>query len=108
MPNGEDKNWVRLCAAIDGFRARYKRWPNRILIGRLEHGDLVWMLTKESYAKLTEKLTFIVQEDLGMAAEDDEGRKYDYGMEGFCKTPPDILASEWLAVEPDSDEYFRS
>ena len=107
MPNGEDQNWIRLCAAIDGLRARYELWPNRILIGRLEHEDLVWMFTKESYAKLTEKLTFIVGDDLGMTAEDDEGRKYDYGMEGFSKTQPDIPAIEWLGVEPDSEEYRR-
>lgn len=103
MPNGENKNWVRLCAAIDGFRARYELWPDRIFIGRLEHGDLLWMFTKQSYAKLTKKLTFIIGEDLGMAAGDDEGRKYDYGMEGFSRTPPDISARDWLDVEPDSD-----
>jgi len=27
MPNGDDKNWVRLCAALDGFFGRYGRWP---------------------------------------------------------------------------------
>ena len=26
MPNGEDRNWVRLCIAVNGFRARYQKW----------------------------------------------------------------------------------
>jgi hypothetical protein len=30
MPNGIDKNWMRMCAAINGFRARYQRWLVRV------------------------------------------------------------------------------
>ena len=30
MPNGDDKNWVRNCSAIDGFRARYNHWPSSV------------------------------------------------------------------------------
>ena len=104
MPNGADKNWVRLCAAIDGFRARHKLWPTTIRLGKREYKDLQWMFTKESFGKLAEKLRFVTI-DLGMAAEDHEGRKYDYAKEGFSKKQPDITAKEWLGVEPDSEEY---
>ena len=32
MPNGADKNFVRLCAALNGFRLRYGKWPTRVVI----------------------------------------------------------------------------
>src|SRR5262249_16177409 len=40
MPNGHDKNWVRLCAAIDGFRVRYGHWPMRVRIFPISLADI--------------------------------------------------------------------
>ncbi len=105
MPNGDDKNWVRLCAAINGFRSRYHAWPTqiRLLPGCLE--DLRGHLfSSEAFAKVEEKLIFIPDAAVGMAAEDESGRKYDYGHEGFPKQPPDVHAVVWLGVEPDQLE----
>ncbi len=30
MPKGNDRNWLRFCAAIDGFRCVFGRWPVRV------------------------------------------------------------------------------
>ena len=30
MPNGNDRNWIRFCAAVDGFRSVFGRWPVRV------------------------------------------------------------------------------
>jgi hypothetical protein len=49
-------------------------------------------------------MIFIIMDGIGMVAEDDEGRNYDYGMEGFPNTQFDISTKEWLGVEPDSEE----
>jgi hypothetical protein len=39
-----------------------------------------------------------VEDDAPMVAEDDEGRSYNYGAEGFTKSRPDISAREWLGL----------
>jgi len=99
MPNGIDKNWYRMCAAINGFRACYGSWPTRI---RMAEGAIKELFTEETFAKLGEKLTF-VYDGSPYIAEDDLGRSYSYGREGFSVQPPDIQAREWLNVEPDSE-----
>jgi hypothetical protein len=102
MPNGATKNWVRLCAAIDGFRVRYKSSPSRIIIGELEYENLKEVFLPETFSLIEQKLKFVIIKGLGMAAEDQQGRRYDYAKKGFCRTKPDINARDWLGVEPDS------
>lgn len=104
MPNGYDKNWVRLCAAVNGFRAEYGRWPTRVRLyaGALE--DLREnVFSPESFARLTAKLR-LVPDDTAMVAEDDEGRQYSYGEKGFPSSRPTPTAQEWLDVHPDRGE----
>jgi hypothetical protein len=101
VPNGDDKNWVRLCAAIDGFRIKYGKWPTKILLGAGEFEDLKdWIFSAEGFAKMEEKLTFVVQEGC-FDAVDDEGLSYSYMRSGFLDSEPDITAREWLGVFPD-------
>jgi len=105
MPNGVDKNWYRMCSAINGFRARYGSWPTKI---RLPEGAIDYLFTEETFEKLEEKLAF-VYDDSTYIAEDSTGRRYNLGQEGFSDEPPDIPAREWLKVEPDSNmvkEYY--
>lgn len=105
MANGIDKNWYRMCAAINGFRVRYGNWPTRI---RMAKDAIKYLFAEETLAKLGEKLTF-VYDGSPYIAEDDMGRSYNYGQEGFAGEPPDIPAQEWLNVEPDSTmvkEYY--
>ena len=104
MPNGIDKNWYRMCAAINGFRARYGSWPTKI---HLPEGAIQQLFSDETFARLEKVLTF-VYDGSPFIAEDDLGRSYNYGQEGFFD-PPDIRAHEWLKVEPDSEmvkEYY--
>ena len=56
MPNGIDKNWMRMCAAVNGFRARYQRWPVRV---RLPVNAISGLFTPKSLAKIEEKLTLV-------------------------------------------------
>ena len=46
----------------------------------------------------------IVADEASMVAEDDLGRQYDYGSEGFSEHRPDIDAEEWLGIRPDRIE----
>lgn len=98
MPNGIDKNWKRMCAAINGFRVRYGAWPTKM---RLPEGAIRELFTKETLTRLEEKLTF-VYDGSPYIAEDEKGRSFNYAEERFHDLPPDIQARDWLNVEPDS------
>ena len=92
MPNGHDKNWVRLCAIIDGFRMRHGRWPTRV---RMPEGCIADLrdrvFTRRDFEKITAKVTLIPDEH-SMAAEDDRGASFAYGE----KRPG---ARAWLGVD---------
>lgn len=104
MPNGHDKNWVRLCAAIDGFRVRYGRFPTRVRMFPECLGDIRDRLfTPEDFAQITAKIALIA-DDASMIAEDDAGGSYNYGDEGFPPQFPSPSASEWLGVRPLPDK----
>ena len=101
MPNGSDRNWIRLCGAINGFRVKYRKWPTKILLPASILDDLKQcVFSEEVFAKIEEELSFVI-EDLHIVAADDSGNSYSYGELGFPKRRPDITAQEWLSVEPD-------
>jgi hypothetical protein len=56
MPNGHDKNWNRLCAAIDGFRSHYGRWPSRVRIMEVSLRDFDFLFTPADLAQITSKV----------------------------------------------------
>ena len=98
MQNGDHKNWVRLCDAIDGFRVKYGRWPKNILLPEGILNDLKeHVFTKERFARIEEKLSFVV-ENVPIVAADDSGRSYSYGDLGLPKKRPEITAQECLDV----------
>src|SRR5215207_6719124 len=105
MPNGGDKNWVRLCAAVDGFRARYGAWPTKVRMFPAVLDNLRnHVFDPPSFACLESKLN-LVEDDAAMIAEDEEGRSYNYGAEGFPKVEPDMRAQDWLGVKPRPEAY---
>jgi hypothetical protein len=104
MPNGHDKNWIRLCGAIDGFRARYGRWPARVRIFPASLADIRdHLFTPDDYARIVAKIALIADE-APMVAEDDLGGSYSYGQEGFPKQTAIPNAADWLGVKPRLEE----
>ncbi|HEY7240434.1 MAG TPA: hypothetical protein VH600_14765 [Burkholderiales bacterium] len=105
MPNGHDKNWVRLCAAIDGFRIRHGHWPIRVRMYPRSLEDLrEHVFSRAAFAKIEGKVK-LVADDAPMIAEDDTGAQYNYGKEGFPEKRPTPNAAEWLGVKPKPGEY---
>ena len=102
MPNGIDKNWIRLCGAIDGFQIRYNHWPTKVRLGLIYYEDIKSIFKPDNFNKLKNKLQFII-DDAHIVAEDDDGRTYDYSKEGFVKLKPPLQAKEWLGIKPDYD-----
>jgi hypothetical protein len=100
MPNGGDQNWIRLCAAIDGFWLRYKRWPTRIRINPVSLEDLrTHVFRPDIFASIERRLHFSPDDKAGMIAEDETGA-YDYGNEGFPNERPNPDAARWLGNPP--------
>ena len=97
MPNGHDKNFVRLCAVLDGFHEQYGRWPTRVRLhaGALE--DLKSLFSAEDFAKLGSRIEFLPG-DPGMIAEDDEGGRYGGGV--GQELSGHRLAPGYLGVKP--------
>lgn len=101
MPNGHDKNWIRLCAAINGFRGRYGRWPVRIRLHSLSLEDLRdHLFSKRDFARIRSKVELVPDDNAPMIAEDDTGASYNYGDEGFPLGVPKPSAAEWLEARP--------
>ena len=104
MPNRNDKNWIRLCAAVDGFSLRFDAWPTRV---RMYPGCLTnlrdHLFTDTSYSQLLSKIE-LVPDEASMVAENDAGQSYDYGKEGFSHPRPETRAVDWFGVRPDRDE----
>jgi hypothetical protein len=107
MPNGGDRNWVRVCAAIDGFRVRFGRWPRRVRVMPLAFDDLVaHVLTPIGFALVSSSVELVPEEDAGMIAEDGSGAEYSYGQEGFPEGEPDPPTRAWFGeavLRPDLD-----
>jgi hypothetical protein len=96
MPNGHDKNWIRLCITIDGFRMRHGGWPNRVFMPEVCIADLRDNLfTVRDFAKITAKIT-LVPDERSIFAEDDSGASFTYGEE--CPS-----AAGWLGVDTEPD-----
>ncbi len=101
MPNGFDKNWIRLCAAVDGFYVSHGKWPRRVLLYAPAIEDLrTSVFSNESFAKLTARLDLVPSES-PMVAQDDDGNEYSYGEEGFPQKKPSPSAADWLGLQPD-------
>ena len=102
MPNGIDRNWVRFCAAVNGFRARYHHWPTKM---RMYENAIEFLFKPDTVSKLKEKMK-LIYDDSPFIAEDDHGNCYNYADEGFSDVQPDIDARAWLEVSPDSKEFL--
>jgi hypothetical protein len=98
MPNGADKNFIRLCAALDGFRARYGEWPVRVVIPAESLADLRdHILTPQAFESIVRKVALVAGAS-AFRAEDDTGRSYEYGKEGFPTVREGPRAIDWLGV----------
>ena len=103
MPNGADRNWVRLQKALEGFFVTHGHWPTRVRLSLLLLENLRKdLFTPASWKRLTERIEFVPDESAGMIAEDDAGNAYNYGKQGGPQSRPSVRAETWLGVRPDT------
>ena len=107
MPNGVHKNWVRFCAAVDGFFLEFGHWPTRVRAFPVALDDLRSLFRNESFARISAKLELVPGRSL-FVAEDEEGHTYSYGDRGFPASRPRPRAEEWLGMHPDAADSLNS
>ena len=104
MPNGVERDWVRLCGAVHGFYSRYRKWPTHL---RVYEGNLQKLFTPESWAIVNEKIAFVYDGSTHIA-DDLQGNSYNYGQEGFAEGFDLDFVQDWFGVQPDSDYFLES
>ena len=99
MPNGDDKNFVRLCLALSGFHSRYGRWPTRVRVFPATLANLRALFSNEAWATLNSRIALIA-DDAPFIAADDEGNEYNYAKDGVPTVRNAAELHAWLAVTP--------
>jgi len=95
--NGGDKNWDRICGAIDGFRVKYDRWPKRVRVPPMALVDLAsQVLTPTGFDRVSSFVEIVPEEDAFMIAGDDSGAEYDYSKSGFPERDPGPTTRDWF------------
>jgi len=105
MPNGHDRNWVRLQASIAGFFVRYSTWPSRVRLFPGAADDLNEnVFTEAAFRRIIEKVTLMADPDAAFVAEDDAGHSFNYGAEGMIPGWYQIDVCDWLGISADRAE----
>jgi len=100
MVNGFDKNWARVLWTIEGFRARYSRWPTRLRVFPQILEDLrSSVFSQQTFSLLQEKMKLVPGDKAPMVAADEDGNTYRY--EGVPQQRSGESAQDWLGVVPD-------
>jgi len=100
MPNGDDKNWVRICTAVDGFRGRYGRWPAGVRLPPDYFEDVVGhILSPVGFAMVSSVFAIIPDDELSkrvaIIAFGEAGAEFQYGEHSNKQMP-----------EPHTSDYF--
>jgi hypothetical protein len=105
VPNGNDKNWLRVCGAIDRFREQHGRWPERVRLMPIAFVDLVnHVLTPIGFA-LVSSIVEIVSDELADVIADDESSVHGQDL----PVTSDLSAYEWFGqaiLRPHVEDEF--
>jgi hypothetical protein len=95
--NGHLNNWIRVCSAINGFRARFGRWPKRVRLVPIAFTNLVCdVLTPVGFALVSSVVELVSEEDAWMIADDGTGAEYGDSRDGHAVGECDPFSVDWL------------
>ena len=97
---------MRLCIAVNGFRARHQKWPETALISKGLAEDIKSLFKPLTYEAVLTKLEIVEVADEGhIELVDKAGNSFKYGEEGIFD--PDVDAGSWFGVTPDAHNHPR-
>jgi hypothetical protein len=100
MPNGVDKNFVRLCIAIDGFRAKFGCWPTKALLADPILENLESLFQPATLRRLRKRISLELGDEFAVA--DEHGHVFRYGIDEAPDSDDQPSAMDWLGVQPDA------
>lgn len=106
MPNGEDKNWIRACAVLDSFYARYGHWPTRLRFPTYAFEDFQHLFKKHTLRRFLARFEIVVDNSM-FAAESEGGRRFDYMNEDVFATGQQVSAAKYFSWYPDAGRPDR-
>jgi len=56
MPNGDDRNWIRLLSVCADYRTSFDEWPARVEVLPAIRDDLQWVLGSDAFDRLSSRL----------------------------------------------------
>jgi hypothetical protein len=103
MPNGIDKNIVRLSVTVGVYRARFKQWPTHARFEPIVLWDFAQILDSESFARLASLMELRTQKG-GISVGGVPGtQQYDDVEWELVPAGAQDEARRWLGVEPRPD-----
>ncbi len=99
MPNGIERHLFKVEHVVGAFHAKYGVWPTRLRLHPIVFGTLKGaLLTASGLAKLDQKLEVLVEDDVGIIADDEGGRQIDIRTSELTIETAQ-QAHEWLELE---------
>ena len=99
MPNGGERNYIRLCAAIDGFRVRYGVWPTHVVVEQPYVDEIRDRILMPGEFDRLNRDVKIVAGDARFRAVGEHGTVYDYEADGFTGEQLDVPTFYALNLE---------
>ena len=107
MPNGIDKNLVRLATAVESFHERFGDWPDHALLNEISLRDVRLLLGPDFLSVVERKLRLVPAAD-GFRVADAQGRWFDYARGSYSdhsgpqrhagSAPPPMPGWHWLGL----------
>ena len=92
MPNGIDKNLVRLSWVVEEFHRHFGHWPKRAVLNEISLRDVRALLGPDFLAEVEKRIRFVSAE-AGFRVEDDQGHWMDYAS-GLNSGLPEIARGD--------------
>lgn len=91
----DNRDIVRLLAAITGFREQYGKWPSQVRLNMDHYRYLLnIVLTSEAMQSVTDKIELLPENDLSDVIAESGTESYSYGSAKRIADPDP--ASEWV------------
>ena len=106
MPNGDDKNFVRLRYACSAFRAKYGEWP----VEARMHPGILWDLARlfehDDFVALGTRVRLRTRDEMTLSVGSHRG-VMDYAdvKHELVSEEQMLLVDTWLGVAPGRSEH---
>jgi hypothetical protein len=103
MPNGADKNLIRLSIACAVYRQRFREWPSEARLAPVVLWDIAQLLDGENFISLAARLRLRTSEHAQISVGGSHGHVNYEEIEHSEAAPYRDQAWRWLGIEVRRD-----